>query len=298
MTAPIADVSLLTDPAKRRACLRLVRLDRPIGILLLLWPTLWALWFAADGMPPIGTLVIFVLGTVLTRSAGCAVNDYADRHIDAYVSRTSGRPLATGELRPRDALVVAAVLMAAAFALVLLTNRLTVMLSFVALLLATAYPFTKRITHFPQVVLGAAFAIAIPMGFAAVQNAVPPLAWGLFVATLVWALAYDTLYAMADREDDLKLGVKSTAVLLGRHDLTLVIGSHLTMLGLLAALGLHDGRGLFWYAGLVVALGLAVRQWRHVVDRDPAHCFAAFLQNSLLGGAIFAGLVLDLSLGA
>jgi len=296
LPAVIANARLLTDPAKRRAVLRLVRLDRPIGILLLLWPTLWALWFAADGAPPLGTLVIFLLGTALTRSAGCAVNDYADRHIDGGVARTRHRPLATGELAPRDALVIAAALMAIAFALVLLTNRLTVMLSFAALVLAVAYPFTKRITHFPQVVLGAAFAFSIPMAFAAVQDSVPPLAWGLFAATLVWAVAYDTLYAMADREDDLKLGVKSTAVLLGRHDLALVIGAHLTMLVALAVLGAQHGRGIGWFAGLTLALGLAWRQWRHAAEREPARCFEAFLQNNLLGAVVFAGLVLDMAL--
>jgi len=283
------------DPSTARAYLRLLRLDRPIGIGLLLWPTLWALWFAAGGVPPLATLAIFVLGTVLTRSAGCAINDYADRHIDGRVARTRHRPLATGELRPRQALVAAALLMAIAFALVLLTNRLTVVLSFGALLLAAAYPFTKRVTHFPQAVLGAAFAFSVPMAFAAVQGSVPGQAWILFAATLVWALAYDTLYAMADREDDLTIGVKSTAVLLGRHDLTLVRIAHLTTLALLVWLGTLDGRGAAWYTGLAVALVLAVRQWRHAAGRDPARCFEAFVRNNGLGAVVFAGLVLDMA---
>ena len=271
----------------------LTRLDRPIGVLLLLWPTLWALWFAAGGVPRLDVLAIFVLGTVLTRSAGCAVNDFADRKIDGHVARTRNRPLASGALTGREALVAAAVLMALAFALVLMTNRLTILLSFAALVLATAYPFTKRVTHFPQVVLGAAFGIAIPMAFAAQTNAVPPVAWALFATAVLWTVAYDTLYAMSDREDDLKLGVKSTAVWLGRRDLAVVGVLQGLVVVLLAVIGFHEGRGGFYAAGLVVAAVLALRQLRLARDRDPAHCLAAFLDNNRFGLAVFVGLAID-----
>ena len=271
----------------------LTRLDRPIGVLLLLWPTLWALWFAASGVPRLDTLAIFVLGTVLTRSAGCAINDFADRKIDGHVARTRNRPLASGALEAREALAAAALLMALAFALVLLTNRLTVQLSAVALALATLYPFAKRVTHFPQIVLGAAFGFAIPMAFAAETGAVPPLAWALFATALLWTVAYDTLYAMADREDDLKIGVKSTAVLLGRHDLLAVAVLQGVVLVALAAIGYREGRGALYAAGLLVALVLAVRQLLSVRERDPAACFAAFLDNNRFGLAVFAGLAAD-----
>ena len=279
--------------AKLPHLVALTRLDRPIGTLLLLWPTLWALWLAADGVPRPDVLAIFVLGTVLTRSASCAVNDFADRRIDGHVARTRGRPLASGALTARDALVTAAVLMALAFALVLMTNRPTILLSFVALGLAVAYPFAKRVTHFPQVVLGAAFAIAIPMAFAAETGAVPPLAWALFATAVLWTVAYDTLYAMADREDDLRIGVKSTAVLLGRADLLVVGALQGLVVAALAAIGWHAGRGWPYAAGLLVALALAARQLRLAADRDPAHCFAAFLDNNRFGLAVFAGLAVD-----
>ena len=284
--------------AKLPHLVALTRLDRPIGILLLLWPTLWALWFAAGGVPPPGTLAIFVAGTVLTRSAGCAVNDFADRGIDGRVARTRHRPLATGALSGREALVAAAVLMALAFVLVLFTNRATVLLSFGALALATAYPFTKRVTHFPQVVLGAAFAFAIPMAFTAVTGAVGGVGWTLFAAAVAWAVAYDTLYAMADREDDLAIGVKSTAVILGRADLALVGAMHALVLALLVVVGVETGRGAFWYAGLAVAATLAALQLGLASDRDPAHCFRAFVDNHRLGMAVFVGLALDFALGA
>jgi len=271
----------------------LTRLDRPIGIYLLLWPTLWALWFAAGGVPSTEVLVIFVIGTVLTRSAGCAVNDFADRKLDGHVARTRTRPLASGALSAREALAATVLLMALAFALVLMTNRLTILLSMVALALALVYPFTKRVTHFPQLVLGAAFGFAIPMAFAAETNSVPPLAWALYLATLLWAVAYDTLYAMADREDDLRIGVKSTAVLFGRADLAVVGALQGTVLALLALIGWHEGRGALYAAGLLVALVLVVRQLRLARDRDPAHCIAAFLDNNRFGLAVFVGLAAD-----
>lgn len=281
------------DRDRLQSFARLTRLDRPIGILLLLWPTLWALWLAAGGVPPLGTLAIFVLGTVLTRSAGCAINDYADRDIDGQVARTRDRPLATGALRPTDALLATGVLLSAAFALVLLTNTLTVALSLPAAALAIAYPFTKRVTHFPQVVLGAAFAMAVPMAFAAVRSTVPASAWVVFAAAVLWAIAYDTLYAMADRDDDVIAGVKSTAVLFGRHELTLVAVAHVGMLALLGVVGALHQLGAAWYLGLAAAFALAVRQWRHARTRSARHCFEAFKQNSLLGAVVFVGLVLD-----
>ena len=275
----------------------LTRLDRPIGILLLLWPTLVALWFAAGGVPPTKLLLIFVAGTVLTRSAGCAVNDFADRRIDGRVARTRHRPLATGALSAREALAAAAALMGCAFALVLLTDRATVLLSFGALALATAYPFAKRVTHFPQVVLGAAFAFGIPMAFTAVTGTTGAVTWTLFAAAVAWAVAYDTLYAMADREDDLAIGVKSTAVILGRADLAVVAAMHALSLALLALAGAMDGRGAAWFAGLAVAAVLAAMQLRLAADRDPAHCFRAFVDNHRLGLAVFAGAALDFALG-
>jgi len=229
----------------------LTRLNRPIGIYLLLWPTLMALWFAAEGIPPISTLLIFIVGTVLTRSAGCAINDYADRHIDGHVERTKNRPLATGALSPKDALIAAAILMILAFLLVLMTNRLTIMMSFVAVLLASVYPFCKRVTYFPQVVLGAAFAIATPMAYAAIQNNMPLESWILFAAAVIWAVAYDTLYAMADRDDDLKIGVKSTAILFGRHDLLIVGILQLIVLGFHIWLGILASRGSIYFIGFL-----------------------------------------------
>ena len=274
----------------------LTRLDRPIGVLLLLWPTLWALWFAADGVPRADVLAIFVLGTVLTRSAGCAINDFADRRIDGEVARTRDRPLATGALSAREALGAAAVLMALAFALVLLTNRLTVQLSFVALALATLYPFSKRVTHFPQVVLGAAYGFAIPMAFAAQTGSVPPVAWALYLATLLWAVAYDTFYAMTDRDDDRRIGVKSTAVLLGRADLAVVGALQLVVLLLLWRIGVHEGRGALYAGGLLVALALAARQLWIAREREPARCFEAFLDNNRLGLVVFVALAADYAL--
>ncbi|MFK7889598.1 MAG: 4-hydroxybenzoate octaprenyltransferase [Granulosicoccus sp.] len=278
---------------KLPALVALTRLDRPIGIYLLLWPMLWALWFAADGIPSLSILLVFVAGTILTRSAGCAINDYADRDIDSHVSRTSNRPLANGELQPRDALLVTAVLMALAFILVLQTNPLTIKLSFIALALAILYPFTKRITHLPQVVLGAAFGMAVPMAYAAQSNTLPASAWWLFLAALIWAVAYDTLYAMADRDDDLKIGIKSTAILFGRFDLVAVLLLQLITLTLLAGVGWQLGRGWYFFASLVGALGFVAYQLYLARDRDSKRCLQAFLNNHWLGMCIFAGLALD-----
>ena len=268
----------------------LTRLHKPIGILLLLWPTLWALWLAAEGVPSLPVLLVFVLGVVLMRSAGCVINDYADRAFDPQVRRTGERPLATGQVTPREALILFAVLCLIAFALVLTLNRLTIYLAFGALALAAAYPFTKRYTHLPQLVLGAAFGWAIPMAFAAVQDGLPKLAWLLFTVNVLWATAYDTFYAMVDREDDLKIGVKSTAILFGEADL-LVIGilQILVLMGLVLV-GRMAGLGLFFYLGLLVAAGLALYQQYLARQRAPAGCFQAFLNNNWFGAAVFAGI--------
>lgn len=232
-------------------------------------------------------------GTALTRSAGCAINDYADRDFDGRVARTRTRPLATGALQAKDALITTAVLMLLAFFLVLMTNPLTIKLSFVALLLAVIYPFTKRHTHFPQVVLGAAFACAVPMAFTAQTNHLPAAAWILFTAAVIWAMAYDTLYAMADRADDLKIGIKSTAILFARYDLLMVGLFQLIMLGLLVYVGILYERGLLFYLGLVSAAGFAIYQLWLSRERDPALCLKAFLNNNWLGMNIFIALVVD-----
>ena len=272
--------------------IRLMRLDRPIGIYLLLWPCLWALWVAADGVPPGVLLFVFVSGVVLTRTGGCIVNDYADRNIDGQVKRTRQRPLATGRITPREALAVGVVIVLLCLGLVLLTNAYTFWLSFGALALACAYPFMKRYTHLPQVVLGAAFAWSIPMAFAAVRDSVPGEAWILYAATLLWTVAYDTFYAMVDREDDLKIGVKSTAILFGRHDLLAIALLEAATLVLLVWLGLRLGAHAVYYAGLAVAVGLWARQLWLARQREPAACFAAFLNNHWVGAAVFAGLAL------
>ncbi len=271
----------------------LTRLDRPIGIYLLLWPMLWALWFAAEGVPNLGVLFIFIAGTVLTRSAGCAINDYADRDFDAHVTRTKDRPLATGALSTRDALYAGAFLMAVAFILVLFTNLLTIALSFVAVLLATIYPFAKRHTHLPQVILGAAFGFAIPMAYAAQLNAVPSQAWWLFLIAVIWAVAYDTLYAIADRPDDLKIGVKSSAILFGRFDLITVGTIQVIVVSALAVIGHYADRGNIYNTGLILSLGFVIYQLRIARFREPEKCVQAFLNNNWMGMTIFIGLVID-----
>jgi len=271
----------------------LTRLDRPIGIYLLLWPMLWALWFAAEGIPNLGVLFIFIAGTVLTRSAGCAINDYADRDFDAHVTRTKDRPLATGALSTKDALYASAFLMAAAFILVLFTNLLTIALSFIAALLATIYPFAKRHTHLPQVILGAAFGFAIPMAYAAQLNAVPSQAWWLFLIAVIWAVAYDTLYAIADRPDDLKIGVKSSAILFGRFDLITVGTIQVIVVSALTVIGHYADRGYIYNTGLLLSLGFVIYQLRIARFREPEKCVQAFLNNNWMGMTIFIGLVID-----
>ena len=272
---------------------RLMRLHRPIGILLLLWPTLWALWIAAQGRPDLHILAVFVLGVVLMRSAGCVINDYADRNFDPHVERTRDRPIAAGRVSPREALVLFAALCLIAFALVLTLNRLTILLSFAGAFLAATYPFVKRFTHLPQFYLGAAFGWGIPMAFAAQTGGIPPVGWTLFAANVCWAVAYDTAYAMVDRDDDHKVGVKSTAILFGRHDRAMVFLFHVLALSLLAYSGALAGLGLRYYAGLTSAFGFVLYQQRLMRDRTRDGCFRAFLNNNWFGAAVFAGLAFD-----
>lgn len=269
----------------------LMRLHRPIGIYLLLWPTLWAVWISASGYPCWTNITIFSLGVLIMRSAGCVINDYADRHFDGHVRRTQDRPLATGQVSEREALVLFAILCLMAFGLVLLMNWFTVLLSLVAVFLAITYPFMKRYTYFPQVYLGMAFGWAIPMAFAAQMSQIPLIAWILFIANILWTVAYDTQYAMVDREDDLKIGLKSTAILFGRAD-KLVIGIlHFTMLLLLVWVGEQIRLGTFYYVGLVVAAGLAIYQQWLIKDRVPERCFQAFLNNHWFGLVILFGMI-------
>lgn len=275
---------------------RLTRNDRPIGWLLLLWPTWWALWIASGGVPPLWTWFVFTAGVWLTRSAGCVINDYADRWLDPHVERTRDRPLATGEVSGREALVLFALLMLAAFALVLTLNRLTVLLSFVGLLLAATYPYLKRYTHLPQVYLGMSFGWAIPMAFAAVLGEIPPVGWLLYVANIVWSTAYDTWYAMVDREDDLKVGGKSTAILFGRLDLQIQGVLYALVFLALALVGQRAGLGGPYHVGLGVALALVAWEFRICRKRERAPCFRAFLHNHWVGLAIFAGIAADFAL--
>lgn len=274
---------------------RLMRLDRPIGVFLLLWPTLWALWLAGSGRPSVANIVIFSLGVLLMRSAGCVVNDYADRNLDGHVRRTKARPLATGEISVRQALVLFVSLCFLALILVLLTNLKTVMLSVVAVLLAAVYPFMKRHTYLPQVVLGAAFGWAIPMAWAAEEMPFNDITWLLFTANLLWTVVYDTMYAMTDREDDLKIGIKSTAILFGDYDRAVIGLLQLLTLLALTLVGIQAGTGIIYYISIVIAGVLMLWQQWHIRERDPQACFQAFLHNNWVGVVIFAGLFLDLS---
>lgn len=271
----------------------LMRLNRPIGILLLLWPTLWALWIAAEGVPDPLVLWVFVAGVTLMRSAGCVINDYADRDFDPHVQRTKDRPLAARRVSPREAVALFVVLSLFAFALVLTMNTRTIAMSFVAAFLAATYPFMKRYTHLPQIYLGAAFAWAVPMSFMAQTGEVPLLGWVLFVAPILWATAYDTMYAMVDREDDVKIGVKSTAILFGRHDRLIIGLIQLAMLLNLIWVGELAGLGWAYWLGLLVATALGIYQQWLIRDREPRACFQAFLNNNWLGIAVFVGIVAD-----
>ncbi len=272
---------------------RLVRLDKPIGILLLLWPTLWALWIAANGRPTLYLLAVFVVGTVLMRSAGCAINDWADRDFDRHVARTAERPLTSGRIAGWEALLVAAVLALLALLLILPLNGLTLALSLVAAFVAASYPFTKRFFALPQAYLGIAFGFGIPMAFAAIENRVPPVAWVLLAANVFWALAYDTEYAMVDRDDDLRIGIRTAAITFGRHDVLAVMLCYTATLVLLAVAGTMAGLGWAWSAGLVVAAGIAVHHYRLIRTRTRDGCFAAFRHNNWFGAAVFAGLWID-----
>lgn len=272
---------------------RLMRLDKPIGILLLLWPTLWALWISSNGHPDWLIVWIFTLGTVLMRSAGCVMNDYADRHFDQHVERTKARPLATGEVSGREALVLAAVLSLLAFGLVLLLNKLTIILSVCALFLALTYPYTKRFISIPQAYLGIAFGFGIPMAFAAQAGQVPALAWMLLAANVFWAIAYDTEYAMVDRDDDVRIGIRSSALFFGRYDVSAIMVCYAAMLAILARVGWRLGLHWPYYIGLSVAAVIAVYHYVLIRRRERSACFKAFLHNNWLGAAIFVGLAVS-----
>ena len=273
--------------------IQLTRLHRPIGILLLLWPTLWGVWVAGGGYPAWHIVIIFMLGTVLMRSAGCVINDYADRHIDRHVERTRERPLASGKVSEAEALWLAAALTLAAFLLVLTLNALTLLLSIPAVFLAASYPFTKRFFAIPQAYLGIAFGFGIPMAFAAQLGGVPPVAWVLLLANVFWAIAYDTEYAMVDRDDDIHLGIHSSALLFGKYDVAAVMACYAVTLALLAATGRMVGLGWAYYAGLAVAAGIALYHYTLIRNRNREECFKAFLHNNWFGAAVFAGVALD-----
>lgn len=272
---------------------RLVRLDKPIGTLLLLWPTLWALWLSSDGNPDWAIVGIFVVGTLLMRSAGCAINDYADRDLDRHVKRTRERPLAAGVIRPWEALAVAGFFATLAFILVLQLNALTVSLSFAALLLAASYPFTKRFLAVPQAYLGVAFGFGIPMAYAANTGQVPWIASVVLLANIFWAVAYDTEYAMVDRDDDKNIGIRTSAILFGRFDVVMVMAFQALFLLTLVVVGWYEALGAYFFAGLLLAALLAGSQYRMIRDRSRDGCFHAFRHNNWVGGAVFAGLALD-----
>ncbi len=271
---------------------RLVRLDKPIGSLLLLWPTLSALWLASDGKPDAVLLLIFTLGTVLMRSAGCAINDFADRDFDRHVKRTADRPLTSGRIHAWEAVAVAAVLALLSFLLILPLNLLTKQLSVLAVLVAVSYPYFKRFFALPQAYLGIAFGFGIPMAYAAVLDHVPAEAWVLLLANIFWALAYDTEYAMVDRDDDLKIGIRTSAITFGRHDVLVVMLCYAMSLMLITAVGLNHGLSHGFLLGMLVAAGIAVYHWFLIRDRDRVRCFAAFRHNNWLGAAVFAGIAL------
>lgn len=272
----------------------LIRGDKPIGVLLLLWPTWWALFLAADGLPAIKILIVFTLGVWLTRSAGCIVNDYADRWLDAGVKRTQERPLATGKVSPLEALMLFCVLMLIAFSLVCLTNRLTVYMSIIAIFLAATYPFLKRYTYLPQVYLGIAFGWGIPMAFTAIQGTIPNEAWLLFCANLLWTTAYDTWYAMVDRDDDIRMGAKSTAILFGDTDLIALGILYAGFIWAMILLGRATDLGLNYFISLAVACGFIAYQFVLGHTRRRENYFSAFLNNQWVGLVIFAGIALDL----
>ena len=276
--------------------LRLVRLDKPIGILLLLWPTLSALWLASNGHPDWSLVAIFTIGTILMRSAGCAMNDFADRDIDRHVQRTAARPLTAGLIAPWEAVAIAAVLALVSFALILPLNGLTKTLSVAAVVIAASYPYFKRFFAIPQAYLGIAFGFGIPMGFAAVTGSVPPAAWALLLANIFWAVAYDTEYAMVDREDDLKIGIRTSAITFGRLDVAAVMLCYGVALGIIGMVGWHFGLRAWFIIGLALASACALYHYTLIRHRERAGCFAAFRHNNWLGAAIFAGIAFDYGL--
>ncbi len=276
---------------------RLVRADKPIGILLLLWPTLWALWMAAGGTPPWHVVLIFVLGTALMRSAGCAINDYADRDFDRHVKRTVDRPVTSGRIKAWEAVMVAAVLAIVSFLLILPLNTLTKQLSVVAVIVAGTYPYFKRFFAIPQAYLGIAFGFGIPMAFAAIQGQVPAVAWWLLAANVFWAVAYDTEYAMVDRDDDLKIGMRTSAITFGRYDVAAVMLCYGVALSIDLVCGWLLGLRWWFVGGVIVAAGMALYHYTLIRNRDRMRCFAAFRHNNWLGAALFAGVALDYALG-
>ena len=273
--------------------MQLTRMNKPIGTLLLLWPTLWGLWIAGNGGPAFFIVLIFTLGTFLMRSAGCAINDYADRDIDRHVKRTRERPITSGRIRPKEALLLAGTLAIASLLLILPLNRLTLLLSIPAVFLAGSYPYTKRFLAIPQAYLGIAFGFGIPMAFAAELGSVPPAAWVLLAANVFWAIAYDTEYAMVDRDDDVHLGIHSSALFFGRHDVTAVMACYAATLILLAIAGRMADLGLFYFSGLGVAATIALYHYSLIRERKREDCFRAFLHNNWFGAAVFAGIFLD-----
>ncbi|MGH8620903.1 MAG: 4-hydroxybenzoate octaprenyltransferase [Burkholderiales bacterium] len=295
MALPPAElVRPLTFTERLDAYERLMRLDQPIGAALLVWPALWSLWLARRAVPEPEVLAIFLLGAILTRSAGCVINDCADRRFDPHVERTRNRPLATGVVSLREALLLAVVLLLAAFLLVLQLNWLTVKLSFAALAITVIYPFLKRFFVMPQAGLGVAFSFSIPMAYASQLGYIPHVGWALMGATFFWIIAYDTEYAMVDRDDDLKLGLKSSAILFGHFDVAAVMIAHALFLAILTAIGRWQRLDWFFFTGLAVAAALALYQYRLIRSRDRSRCFRAFRNNNWVGLAVFAGLALDL----
>ncbi|MDP2904612.1 MAG: 4-hydroxybenzoate octaprenyltransferase [Methylovulum sp.] len=268
----------------------LARFNRPIGILILLWPALWALWVAGNGKPDGLVLMVICSGVAVMRAAGCVINDYADRDFDPHVERTKQRPIAAGKVTPKEALMVFAVLCLIAFGLVLLLNIYTIMLSFIGAFLAASYPFMKRYTHLPQAYLGIAFGWAVPMSFTAQSNSIPAVAWVMYLAVILWSLVYDTMYAMVDKDDDVKIGVKSTAILFGGYDRQIIAVLQTAMLGLLVVVGQMLHTAWPYYLGLLVAAGLSVYQQKLIFHREKDLCFKAFLNSNWFGMAVFAGL--------
>ena len=273
--------------------IQLTRFNRPIGTFLLLWPTLWALWLAADGWPDFHTLIIFCVGTLLMRSAGCIINDFADRNLDGHVKRTKSRPMATGKVNSKEALLLFFTLLLCSFLLVLQTNPLTISLSFAGAALAMIYPFMKRVTHLPQFVLGAAFAWGIPMAWAAQAESLEPVVWVIFLGCLLWIVAYDTQYAMVDRDDDVKIGIKSTAILFGNNDNLIIILLQTATLAILAMVGLYMEYGVFYYLGLSGMAAVFFHQKYLTENRNRDQCFDAFLSNHWAGLSVLSGIILD-----